>query len=230
MKPALVSTQVMKKIIILSLFLSNYVFGQSVTILPDTDSEVEILKIRKNGKGLDHRSPDGTTGIGTYVFNGAAFIQTHTAHPLIFTTNNGNSQMTVATNGNVGIGTTSPSQKLHVIGNGHFAGSLVAAEDFSAGSITIGGGNTINKIFKTVLTEQSFFSIGAHSCATKILIMGGVNEGDTVMLNVDLKTSTIAVGNVWASGNGYVSIRFCNIGNASNTTQEGLTMSFTVIK
>ena len=65
---------------------------------------------------------DGTTSVATYIggsSSGASggWFGTVTNHPLHFFTNGGQSQMTINTAGNVGIGTTTPQAKLHVAGN-----------------------------------------------------------------------------------------------------------------
>ena len=41
--------------------------------------------------------------------------------------------MTITTSGNVGIGTTSPTSKLHVAGTGYFAGDVSGASNIIAG-------------------------------------------------------------------------------------------------
>ena len=221
---------IMKKIIILSLFLSNYVFAQSVTIAPTTNSETEILKIKKLGKGLEHRNPNGNVGLITYVTDSEARIETLSSHSLFFGTFNSFAKMIIAANGYVGIGTYSPSQKLHVDGNGYFSGDLVTKETLSADGLSIGGGTTINKIFKTVLTDQTFSVLGSNLCINKEFTVAGVNIGDNVILNLNLSTSSVAISNVWASATDKVTIRYCNISNSIQFAVDDLTMIFTVIK
>jgi hypothetical protein len=105
----------MKKILLLSLFISFKIFGQSVTIVPNNLSDAEFLKIKKDGIGLDHRSANGLVGVGTYSYALAGVIQTHTNHRLSFSTNNGNEQMTLTTTGRIGIGLISPTAQLDVV-------------------------------------------------------------------------------------------------------------------
>lgn len=110
----------MKKLLVVTLFISFKMFGQSVTIVP---SNPEFIKIKKDGIGLDHRSSNGIVGVGTYTTPSQAYIQTHTPHSLNFSTNDGSSYMTLSysattsLNGNLGIANTSPQEKLHVVGN-----------------------------------------------------------------------------------------------------------------
>ncbi|GGD42193.1 hypothetical protein GCM10011514_02710 [Emticicia aquatilis] len=110
----------MKKTLFISLFISFKIFGQAVTIVPSSVNNTEFLKIKKNGVGLDHRATDGVIGVGTY---SGGYIQTHTPHSLLFTTNNGGPYMTLSysttptLNGNLGIGILAPQEKLHVFGN-----------------------------------------------------------------------------------------------------------------
>jgi hypothetical protein len=109
----------MKKFLFLSLFISFKMFGQAVTIVPSSTNNTEFLKINKNGIGLDHRTPNGLVGVGTYANANGGFIQTHTNHPLYFGTNNSGIQMTLNTNGYLGIGfgvSTLPDKILDVNG------------------------------------------------------------------------------------------------------------------
>lgn len=106
----------MKKILFFILFVSLKTFGQSVTIVPSNVSNTEFLQIKKDGIGLDHRSANGLIGIGTFANSSAGYIQTHTNHPLRFTTNNGETQMSLQTNGRLGIGNIIPNEILDVGG------------------------------------------------------------------------------------------------------------------
>jgi hypothetical protein len=98
-------------LIINLLTISILSFSQATTIVP-SGTTPHILQTGSGSKGFSHT--DGTISVGTYLGAGAGWIQTHTNNPLYFTTNNGNVQMTLATNGNFGIGKI-PSTTLDVL-------------------------------------------------------------------------------------------------------------------
>ncbi|MFI5135497.1 MAG: hypothetical protein ACHQD9_06565, partial [Chitinophagales bacterium] len=81
------------------------------TINPSTKLTVQTAD---GSYGIIHTN--GTVSVGTYVGNNGGWFGTESNHPLYFFTNNGNAMMTVATNGNVGIGTINPTYKLSVNG------------------------------------------------------------------------------------------------------------------
>jgi hypothetical protein len=96
----------MKKIIILSLLSINFVLGQSITISPNVSAinSVGIIQTLTNRLGLEHT--DGTIQLNTYVNsnldnNLGGWLQTTTAHPLIFSTSNGAPQMVLNNSGNI---------------------------------------------------------------------------------------------------------------------------------
>ncbi|RYU93401.1 C1q-like domain-containing protein [Emticicia agri] len=97
-------------LLLLLLLVSAKLAGQSVTILPT--SADSPLQIRKNAIGLDHRNAIGSVGVGTYASAEEGYIQTHTNHPLAFSTNNTGAQLILKTNGYFGIGTDSPQYLL----------------------------------------------------------------------------------------------------------------------
>jgi hypothetical protein len=64
--------------------------------------------------GIIHTN--GIVKVGTYVGSNGGWLGTKTNHPLYLFSNNSNAIMTIATNGNVGIGTINPAYKLSVSG------------------------------------------------------------------------------------------------------------------
>lgn len=92
----------MKKLLFFSLFISLKVVGQAITIVPNDPNKT--VEIRKSGKGFEHRNIDGLVGIGTWVNQDFAFLRTTTNNNLSFATNAGGPQMTLMTNGRLGIG------------------------------------------------------------------------------------------------------------------------------
>jgi uncharacterized coiled-coil protein SlyX len=90
--------------------------------------------------GITHT--DGTVTTGTYIGNGKGWLGTQSNHPLTFFTNNSNEQMTLITNGNLGIGTSTPTARLHIAGNIKMDGTNtmefgagIAGKEVSAGKI-----------------------------------------------------------------------------------------------
>jgi hypothetical protein len=83
-----------------------------------TNSPISKLTVRTaNGYGFIHT--DGNIEVGTYIGDGGTnvtggWLGTRTNHPLMFFTNNGNPQMTILQNGNIGIGTMTPEAPLDV--------------------------------------------------------------------------------------------------------------------
>ena len=85
-----------------SLFLQNSSSG-------DKNAQIRILG---SGSGVDH---------------GALNIMTVESSPITFTTGITNEQMRITSAGNVGIGTTSPTSKLHVVGDAVLTGQLLGS-------------------------------------------------------------------------------------------------------
>lgn len=104
----------MKKLLLL-LFISATALGQSVEINPSSTAAQSNAIIKKSGIGFEQTN--GTIRVGTYVHNThGALIQTHSNHPLGFSTANGFRQLVLNTDGKVGIGNDLPAYWLDVNG------------------------------------------------------------------------------------------------------------------
>lgn len=177
-------------IISIGICLSFRVCGQSVTILPTSPAAANALSIKKVGIGLDHRSSDGLIGIGTYVGATEAYIQTHTNHPLAFSTGDKGVQAILKTNGYFGIGTDNPQYLLDLTQR-----ARIRTSDNTAGIWFSKSNNNVN--------EGAFFG-NINDTQTGIWIGNswrfGVNETGVVNVPNLAGTGTRNIG-ADASGN-----------------------------
>lgn len=102
-------------LIAITFYLTYNALSQNIGI--GTLTPTDKLSVVNNlpGYGVTHNY--GPVTLGTFISNLNAQFGTKSNHPLQFFTNNGNAQITLLQNGNVGIGTDVPSQRLSVNGN-----------------------------------------------------------------------------------------------------------------
>ena len=139
---------------------------------------------------------DGTVTVGTYIGASEGWLGTRSNHPLTFFTNDGGQQMTLAVNGNVGIGNNSPANRLQIGNGGGFGGYDFAIGDKSSsnGMAFLQSGTATNwrstgDIFINPggVTGTPHIGIGVLSAANKLQIgsMGsvGFNGNDLALGN-----------------------------------------------
>ncbi len=103
----------MKKLFLLSVFsvcIINFIAAQNVGIR--TSTPTYPFTVRTWSNGIVQESGDGSVAIGFAVYANSGYLQTFTNSDLVFTTNDQLGQMVLKTNGNVGIGSNSVSNKL----------------------------------------------------------------------------------------------------------------------
>lgn len=103
-----------------------------------TNTPTEKFTVRATGKGISQENSSGTISIGFFTGNLTAAVQTNSNHPVRFATNNGTSAMTLATNGNFGIGTSVPDERLDVQGNIKASGNIAANNISYSGNLNVG--------------------------------------------------------------------------------------------
>jgi hypothetical protein len=159
-----------------------------------------------SGDQIRFSQSNGVVSLGTAIDSNIGYLQTHSAHPLGFATNNNVAQAILLVNGNFGIGTTAPSARLHLSGGGMKIdgtqsiefGAGIAGKETSAGRMgygtfvadalnIVGAGNTVATRKLHVFAEGGSFFTGRVS-ATTVEIRGGadITEGfDSTTQNIE---------------------------------------------
>ena len=145
-----------------SLLLFISVAAQNVGIGTTTPPEKLSVLTTTSNYGMVHS--DGTITVGTWVGNGGGYFGTKSAHPLRFFTANGSTQMTLLTNGNVGIGTSTPVSKLTIAtpnnsdGFMHVSdGGIIFKE--SVGGVSAAIGTSSNHTFRLFANNVSLINM-----------------------------------------------------------------------
>ena len=162
-------------------------YSQNVGIGTTTPANKLTVQTLTNDFGLTHT--DGTVTVGSWIgnFQGATggWIGTKSFHPLNLFTNNGSAQMTVLTNGNVGIGVVNPANKLQI--------GSVGATGFATNDFALGNGTQAFAIYQT----PSSTSMGS---TTDISIMPKNNGNGYLGINVAAPANKLQIGSVGATG------------------------------
>jgi hypothetical protein len=102
---------------------------------------------------------------------------------------NGSEVMTILGTGNVGIGTSSPSQRLHVEGNGYFSGNVGIGTSSPAARLHVNGGDahfTNNNTTLQIVPGSLFGQSQANAATLEIPGNGIIGIWDTLRTTGDL--------------------------------------------
>lgn len=184
----------------------NGFFGGNVGI--GTTTPQSKLGVQATGYGITQTG--GAVTLGTFIstaVGGSAWFGTKSNHPLNFFTNDGLPQMTIETNGNVGIG-TSPTTKLHVLST---TGGVSAIYGESATAPGVYGKSTSSR---GVFGESTSF-IGVWGKSTS---NGGVYGESVSASGVYGQTAaaSLTAGGVYGKGIGSGSIGVIGEANLDN--------------
>ena len=170
----------------------NIVTDKAVGIGTDNPSTVQnwgpCLEVKGNKeKKMLVSTTYNDVRLGLYAHGGGAggggggYIGTETNHPILFLTNY-NEKVRITTDGNFGIGTTNPSQKLDVNGNINFtgdlykSGSVLTLSNYSDSSTLVNDSTFVSNLYdKLHDNEINIYDTIKNACSTVSFTLGGSN-------------------------------------------------------
>lgn len=180
-------------------------------------SDTLVVATKEGGYGITNTN--GTVKISTRLDASSGHLGTQTNHPLHFFTNGGAPQMTLTTDGKLGIGTDAPSEKLTVATTGENFGithtngtvklSTWITEWGTAPNLKTGGGLGtqtdhplyfyVNKTTKMFLATDGNVGIGTSEPSAKLTVKTGdydgiVHTNGTVQLATRVTSSAARLG------------------------------------
>lgn len=224
----------MKKSSLLFALLAAGIAANAQNVGIGTTSPAYLLSVANasDGIGIANISPDGQVAVGTYVSNNSAYIQTHTATDLFFSTGNASPQLTLKNgSGYFGLGTTSPQARLDIYHgrlrfSGNFNSNTAQGIEFTnaAGTATNGFIGVYND---SIMGCYGFTGAGwnvAFNNTSGKVGLGTMNPTERLDVNGTTKTTNLQVTN--GAGAGKILTSDAD-GNATwQASQAGLTLPY----
>jgi predicted acyltransferase (DUF342 family) len=182
--------------------------------IPALSTATEVLVW--NGGNVEHRSASGLISGFAWMLGGNTLTSEQTlgtlsAHDLPIITA-GTEKVRITQAGDVGIGTSTPGARLHVVGTGRFDGQLTV----TAGGAAITGNSTVTG----TLTVSSDVSVGGN-----LTVAGNTTLGDAAGDVVTVNAGTVALPNIPALSTA-TEVLVWNAGNVERRSASGLISGF----
>lgn len=195
-------------------FYNGTTWGQVNYWIPTGFNSVDIYNTNSRNVGIGTNNPitkltvqtlsnsygvtqtDGTVTVGTYIGASEGWLGTRSNHPLTFFTNDGGQQMTLATNGNVGIGNNTPGNRLE-IGSAPFGGyDLAIGDKYGTNS---GMGFLINSSSDEIHASKDILIFPSSTTGTPHVGINTLSAANTLQIgsvgNTGFATNDLAIGN-----------------------------------
>jgi hypothetical protein len=188
--------------------------------IPALSTATEVLVW--NGGNVEHRSASGLISGFAWMLGGNTLTSEQTlgtlsAHDLPIITA-GTEKVRITQAGDVGIGTSTPGARLHVVGTGRFDGQLTV----TTGGAAITGNSTVTG----TLTVSSDVSVGGNGSVTgNLTVDGNTTLGDAATDVVTVNAGTVALPNIPALSTA-TEVLVWNGGNVEHRSASGLISGF----
>jgi hypothetical protein len=183
---------------------SNLIINGQVGI--GTASPQSKLSVQSSGYGITQT--DGTVTVGSFINPSAGWLGTKSNHPLNFFTNDSLAQMTLTTNGNVGIGTLLPTSKLFVLNS--TPGTTAIYGESATGRGVWGKSTSSRGVYGESTSLEGIFGISSSAAGVR-----GASTSNSGVYG-ESPVSSLTAGGVYGKGTGSGSIGVIGESNINN--------------